>query len=455
MSLFRKGLHIAGRQVVIIAGVLAALLLLLIGSGAWLSTAVAERKDEIANWAGERTGYQIEIGEAGLYWLDFFPKLMLSDVSVLTPRSQRPVLAFDSLFIGVDLIKSLNQQQPIIDTANISGLRLSVIRDANGQFSVRDLNWQSDDKTTDGQWQAVLAGLEQLGLQEIALDYQDALLPSLSGHYQLHQANLTQSGKWLSADINLTLPQHLGQQLMLNGELLRDGEAWPEWDVVINGSQIQLAALLQAQQLRGVSIDQGRGDLRVTASKQADKITANGLIRLQSSRFVRAEKASDDASPPPLMVDYFDSEFAWMQQGGRWQLDLQAVDLAVNGEAWPQSQLRASFDPQTGTQLKSNYFRLSDVSAAAALIDDAPDLLKIYAPAGDVSNLQLKLDKNQNIKQLQATVQELGFQENGDIPGMSGLSFIVDWTDEQIDAQINSQDLALYAKNWLPETLYF
>lgn len=456
MSLFRKGLHIAGRQVVIIAGVLAALLLLLVGSGAWLSNAVAERKDEIAKWAGERAGYQIEIGEAGLYWLDFFPKLMLSDVSVLTPRSQRPVLAFDGLFIGVDLIKSLNQQQPVIDSANISGLRLTLMRDANGQFSVRGLNVQSDDKTAaDDQWQAVLAGLQQLDLQNIAVDYEDASQPSLSGHYQLHQANLTQFKKLLTANVSLTLPQHLGQQLTLNGELLRDGDVWPQWEIDVDGSQLQLAALLEAQQLSGVSIDQGRADLRMTASKQADKITANGLLRLQSSRFIRAEKASDASSPPPLLVDYFDSEFTWMQQGERWQLDLQAVDLAVNGEAWPQSQLRASFDPQTGTQFKSNYLRLSDLSAVAALIEDAPDLLKTYAPAGDVSELQLSLDKNQQIQQLQATVKELGFQENGDIPGMTGLSFNIDWIDEQIDAQIDSQDLALYAKNWLPETLYF
>ena len=114
MSLFRKGLHIAGRQLIIVAAVVTALLLLLIGSGAWLSTAVAERKDEIAKWAGERTGYQIEIGEVSLYWLDFLPKLMLVNVSVLTPRSQRPVLAFDNLYIGVDVLKSLDQQQAVI-----------------------------------------------------------------------------------------------------------------------------------------------------------------------------------------------------------------------------------------------------------------------------------------------------------------------------------------------------
>lgn len=456
MSMFRKGLHIAGRQLVIIAGVLAALLLLLVGSGAWLSTAVAERKDEIAQWISKRTDYQIEIGEASLYWLDFLPKLMLVDVSVLTPRSQRPILAFDSLYIGVDVLKSLEQQQAVIGNASIEGLRLGVTRDATGQFSVRDLDWQPGDILSgDTLWQSVLANLQELRLQDIALDYQDAYQPSLSGHYQLHQATLTQSGEGLTADIDLILPQHLGQQLLVSGELLRDGRDIPEWEISVDGSQLQFAALLKGHQLSGVGINQGRGDLRLTASKQADKITANGLLSLQNSQFIDADKANEDNALAPLMVNYLDSEFSWMQQGEGWQLDLQPLNLAMNGEAWPQSQLRVSFDSRSGIQLISNYLRLSDLSAAAALIDDAPDLLKIYAPAGDIRDLQLSLNKNHQIQQLNAKFNELGFQENGDIPGMTGLSFILDWTDEQIVAQIDSQDMALYAKNWLPETLYF
>lgn len=456
MSLFRKGLHIAGRQLIIIAGVIAALILLLIGSGAWLSSAVAERKDEIARWAGERTGYQIEIGEAGLYWLDLLPKLMLADVNVLTPRSQRPVLQLANLYVGVDLLASLSQRQAVINNASVTGLRLGVMRDATGQFSVRDLNWQSDDETAgDNQWQAVLAGLQHLQLQDIDLDYQDAYQPSLSGHYQLHRATLTQSGEWLAADMRLSLPQHLGQQLTISGRLLRDDQDWPEWQLSLDGSQLQLATLLDGHQLRGVSADQGRADIRVTASKQAGETNADGLLRLQNSRFIRPGEAADDASSPGLMVDYLNTEFNWLQQGERWQLDLQSLDLVMNGEAWPQAALRASFDPAAGAQLQSNYLRLSDLSAIAALIDDAPDWLKNHAPAGDVSDLQLRVDENQQIQQLQATVSELGFQESGDIPGMTGLSFHLDWTGEQAVAQINSRELAVYARNWLAETLYF
>ena len=458
MSLFRKGLHIAGRQLVIIAGVIAALVLLLIGSGAWLSDAVAERKDEIAAWAGERSGYQIEIGEAGLYWLDFLPKLMLSNVTVLTSDSQRPVIEFDTLYVGVDLLNSIEARQAVIDSASISGLRLGVKRDANGQFAVRDLDWQPDSNTSDDkQWQAALAGLEQLQLQDAEVSYQDALQPKLSGHYQLHQGMFNQSDNWLAADVDLTLPQQLGQQLLLSGEARRDGDNWPEWEVSVDGSQLQLATLLAGQPFRGVALEQGRGDLRLTASKQTDNLIVNGLLRLQSSHFVSIteNRSETDESVPPLIVDYLDTKFNWMQQGAGWQLDLKSLDLAVNGEAWPETQLRASHDPAQGSQLQSNYLRLSDLSAAAALIDAAPDWLKAYAPAGDVSDLQLVVDKDQAVQQLQATVAELGVQENGDIPGVSGLSFVLDWHAGQVDVQLDSQEVAVYAGNWLPETLYF
>lgn len=466
MSLFRKGLHIAGRQLVIIAGVVAAIVLLLIGSGAWLSSAVAERKNEIANWASERSGYQIEIGEAGLYWLDFFPKLMLADVNVMTTQQQRPVLAFDSLYIGIDALQSIDQQQAVIDSASVSGLRLAVIRDEQGQFSVRDFDWQSDKAvdTSDKPWLAVLAGLQQVQLQDIDVDYTDALRTNLSGHYQVHYANFTQSGNWLATSLNLTPPQQLGQQLSLSGELLRDGANWPEWEVTVDASQVQLAALADGQALSDVSIEQGRADFRVTASKQADDIVASGLLRLQNTQFQRLkmkDPASDDASsvaaslPQPLHVDYLDTEFNWMRQGETWQLDLQSLDVAINGEAWPQTQLRASADANEWMHLQTNYLRLSDLSAVAAIIDEAPQWLKLYAPAGDVHDLQLTVDNNQQISTLQATVNELGFRQNGDIPGASGLSFTVDWSDTQINAYVDSRDVALYANNWLTDTVYF
>lgn len=454
MTLFRKGLHIAGRQLVIVAGIVAALILLLIGSGAWLSQAVAERKDEIARWAGERTGYQIELGEAGLYWLDFFPKLMLADVAVLTPGSQRPVLQFNSLYIGVDLLKTLEQRQAVVDSVNISGLRLAVERDNNGQFSVRDLNWQPDKTAAgDEQWPALIAGLQHLQLQNISVDYQDDRQTSLSGHYQVNQAALSQAGDQLAADGNVTLPQHLGRQLKFDGELQRDGDNWPRWQIQADAEQLQFAPLLAGLNLTGVTIDRGRGDIRIMASKQRDEITADGLVRIQNIRLNRV--AGDDAEITPVLLDRLETEFNWLQQEASWQLDLRQLDMAVNGEPWPLSQIRASHDAQAGSQLQTNYLRLSDLSAIAALSDKTPQWLTTYAPAGDVSNLQLALDKAQNISQLQASVNELAFSANDEIPGVSGLSFNLDWTAGQILAAIDSQEIAVYAENWLPETLYF
>ncbi len=77
MSLMHRSLHIAGRQVTNIVVMTAVIMLVCVGLAYWFSNAIAERKDEIAAWASEKTGYPIQIGEAGLYWFDLFPKLMV------------------------------------------------------------------------------------------------------------------------------------------------------------------------------------------------------------------------------------------------------------------------------------------------------------------------------------------------------------------------------------------
>lgn len=455
MSLLRKSLHVAGKQLVIIAGITAAIILLLIGSGAWLSKAVAERKDEIAAWASEHTGYQIEVGEASLYWLDFIPKLMLADVNVMTQGSERPIFRLASLYVGADVLDSIEQRQPVIDTVSISGLQLAVMRDAEGQFSVRNLDWQPEKSDSDNTWQSALNDLEHLRLQSISLDYQDAVNPNFGGFYQLQYADLTQSGDWVSADIDLTLPQHLGKALSVHGEVKRDGDNFSAWEMVVNGSELQLATFLENRFVTSIGIEQGRADIKVSVTKQDDEISANGLAKLQNGSFYQQLNGKNpDGDSSPVQIDSLDTQFNWLQIGNRWQLDLQSLNMAVNGQVWPEVQLRAQQDDAQQVELQSNFLRLSDITAAVNLSDAAPAWLKSFSPVGDVYDLHLIIDKNQQVQLAKARVNELGFQQNDDIPGVSGLSFTLNWDHNLIDAQIDSRDVGVYAQAWLAESVY-
>src|SRR5690554_1550934 len=150
MALLHRSLHIAGRQMTYITVLIAVIVLLCIGLAYWLSNAIAERKDEIAVWASERTGYPIQIGEAGLYWFDLFPKLLVTDIAVMqaTPDVGELFTA-DELYIGVDLIASLQQRQLVVDSARLSGLQLGIKRAADGAIELIGLQGNIIKQATD------------------------------------------------------------------------------------------------------------------------------------------------------------------------------------------------------------------------------------------------------------------------------------------------------------------
>ncbi|WP_292363535.1 hypothetical protein, partial [Methylophaga sp. UBA1464] len=111
MPLFHRSLRIAGRQITNITALIVVVMLMALGLAYWLSSAIADRKDEIAAWASEKTGYPIQIGEAGLYWFDLFPKLMVTDIAVMQVKPDiGELFVADELYIGLDLIASLQQR---------------------------------------------------------------------------------------------------------------------------------------------------------------------------------------------------------------------------------------------------------------------------------------------------------------------------------------------------------
>ena len=83
-----RSLHIASRQLfyLLVIGIILGLLGLM--SAVWLSDEVASRKDEIADWASNKTGYPVTIESAGLYWFDLIPKLEVRQVALLQKTNQ-------------------------------------------------------------------------------------------------------------------------------------------------------------------------------------------------------------------------------------------------------------------------------------------------------------------------------------------------------------------------------
>src|SRR5690606_29778786 len=131
-----RGLHIASKQVAYLLIVLGTMLMLLVGAVYWLADAVDKRQNEIAAWVGDKVGYPVEIGGAGLSWIGLKPKLQVDTVMVLRQDNKTELLSIESLYVGLDLLGSLQQGEPVLNDISLMGLNTTIVRDLTGQFQL-------------------------------------------------------------------------------------------------------------------------------------------------------------------------------------------------------------------------------------------------------------------------------------------------------------------------------
>lgn len=454
MALFHRSLHIVGRQFTNIVVMTAVIMLVCVGLAYWFSNAIAERKDEIAAWASEKTGYPIQIGEAGLYWFDLFPKLMVTDISVMQAEPAiGELFTAEELYIGVDLIASLQQRALVVDSARVSGLQLGILRSADGNFSLIGLKGKTAEQAFDESqidWAEQLQSWRDIELLSANIQFEDELQPQLSGLYTLNELALIQAKKSkLIGDIQL--PHHLGQQLSFIIEAGLTSAGVTNWQInQLDASQLQLAAIFQDQQLHDVSVTSGRADLRLDTGSMLKK-QWHGQIQLTDVSLANLNKPEVEA----VNIETMSGQFTWEGEASAWQLIADPIQLTIAGESWPQSTLNLQFSELDGLVAESSFMRLSDVTSLALLSNKAPALLTQYQPAGDIRELRLSLDSDNKIQSAKMVADEFASLPVEEMPGVTGLSLQLEWQPGSAQVMMNSRNLTLFAPTWLPEAIYF
>lgn len=451
--LLRRSLHIAGRQMTNISVLVAVIMLLGIGLAYLLSNAIADRKDDIAAWASEKTGYPIQIGEAGLYWFALFPKLLVTDIAVMQAAPDvGELFTAKELYIGVDLLASLQQRQLVVDSARLSGLHLGLKRTHDGVIELTGLQGNlikqaSNDDGSD--WLAQFRRWREIELLSAEIQLDDEKQPQLSGLYQVNRLAVTQNKQTeLLADIQL--PHHLGEQLnfVIQADLHSAGIS--SWQLEqLDGRQLQLAALLEGQAVQGISLSRGRANVSLQATSLLKK-QWRGEFQLTDVTLLNL----DNPDSEPVRIDNLSSLFDWHGDTTAWQLETRQSRLSVAGEPWPQSDVMLQFSAQDGWLVDSQFLRLSDITNLALLSDNAPELLTQFQPAGDLHDIQLRLDSESNLLAAKMMVDQFASLPVDNIPGVTGLSLQVDWQPNTTQLTLNSRNLTIFAPSWLPAAIH-
>jgi uncharacterized protein (TIGR02099 family) len=455
MSLFRRSIHIASKQVYYLMVALLVLTLMVAGSLIWLSDAIEKRNDEVEAWASKQLGYPIEIGNTELYWLDLVPKLHVHNMHVLQQDQVSSLLDLEHIYLALDLWASFQQGQVVLKNPKLTGLTIGLTRMETGKFQLTGL--AESDITSDFSlpWYKWFSLLKRFDLDAISVNYTDMLNANLSGKYQITNAIVSHEKDNWKTTTKIQLPDAFGQSIAFNGDLYWSAqdsqiEAW-NWQLVTK--EIVLGSLLKRAEFSGLAIEDGLASFNIKAQGIKYKVSrVEAVVDISRSKLVSTDENNNNG----VLIEQLNGQFSWQQDDKGWQLSGQDVLLDINDEKWPLTNFNLKRDAAGTLAAETSYLRLSDLSAFALLTKALPDSLRHQKPAGDMTSVQLEYDLATNeIKTMSASLKDFTILPWQNVPGVTGLTASVDWHENIAEVVLDSHQLTLYPEKWLKDAVFF
>jgi uncharacterized protein (TIGR02099 family) len=450
-----RSLHIASRQLFYLLVVSIILGLLGLMGAVWISEEITDRKDEIASWASKKTGYPITVGSAGLYWFDLIPKLEVRQIALLSETSKQPVAMANAVYVSLDILASIQKNEPVVSDVTIDGVTLSVQRNMQGQYELVGLDAGKRHSTAAKMPELIhrFTWLKQFELTDINLDFRDQQQASLSGIYSLEQAEVSFSENSWQIAAQAQLPEHLGSAVEMSGlvEIYSDYRL-KSWQVKMASDQIDISPLFERADMNGAVIESGTAAFVMDASQTETKdlqldinVDLSDVLLNSNQTLAGFEKLSVERIAGPLH---------WRSDKNTWQLKADALQVQIAGEPWPLTTFLVEKTADQRIQAEANYLRLSPLVALATFVPDMPEQLLTSKPAGEVEDFQFSYDLTDGLTAIKLKAKDIAMLPWQNYPGFNGLKFDLDWSPQQGQLVIDSHNTELYADTWLDDAVF-
>ena len=370
---------------------------------------------ELAARFSDYLGQPVLVQGLDAEWHGWGPSLILQDVSLLDAKGERTALRFDKARLGLNLLGSLWQWQPLFSNITLVGVKLEVRRDRDGRLSIVGLSEQAVGKgvsaganaTSSAELAPVSAWLfsqGRLGLEKSDVTWRDDMGAQRRMRFSDVNLILRNSGERHQLDASVILPRSLGESLQMHvdmqGNPLLTQQRYTR--LYLSGKQVRLAELLQSQTIAGVGVTAKAADFKVWGRWR------NGhLQQLQGDVDVAAmsllpptvkDTAASSAKPQQaLFLQRVAGRFDWAQEQNGWHLDAKDVVLARKGSHWQPARIAIDYETDDADtpvlRAAGTYLQLEDVASLMSLFavggQEMHKALNAIAPRGEIKDAQL------------------------------------------------------------------
>ena len=398
---------------------------------------VDEYQDEIEHWLSVELDRQLKIGSITADWKGLYPKLVVSEVSLLSEDGKEPWLEIEEIRVSVNILSLLSVGHVETGIINVVGTSISLEHHDDGGYSMNGVrlgkgnlrSWLFSRKHI-----SILDSefiLKDPRVGEGVFEFKDAsiLLENIGPHHQIRGL--------------LSLPEQEGRHLSFVLDIFGDIKDKPEAlnsEFYAEGDAL-FGSWLRKWGFRSLKFNAGEAKFHIWAGGSLKKVKwVEGDIGLHDLEWHILPKENVDKEDVSIVsgeqgykLSKVSGDFFWKAEQDGWSLDIERFDFSREiAQAWPSSSFnlvyKQSSDDIPEWEGKFEFLRLQDLNVLllsnTALGSKVRGLVATLEPHGDLYDIAFRFnDRNDDQSSryfFKARFEELAINRLEKVPEFSG-----------------------------------
>jgi uncharacterized protein (TIGR02099 family) len=416
-------------------------------------------KDEIQSWVSEYMDYPVVIDDINAEWQGWVPQLYLNNIDLYTVDNTSLITKFDSAYLGIDLIASLNKRELIPSHLSISGLNLEFIRKIDGSISISDdndnnISTNSNNNSALSEW---LLKQKHIMLENANITWHDKKTAKEPLRFSNVQIKLKTQEQRVQVDAYIPLPEEHGHSLTLKMDVTGN-VLTPDWNgsIYAEAKEFNPANLLDDFPVKIIG---GNANAKLwTNWDKAKLIDISG--DLQYSVF---SLNTDEYDLPINNLNL--NLYGERKKDKDWILNLAIEDLQTSRGLWPSSnyQLKLEKNDSSGNYSYSgllSYLKIEEILPFVVASNIIPEnvLEKIHWQSinGELTNINFGFEPDsitEEIISFNTEFKQLELVSNDKSHAISGLEGNLTASNKFARMQLDSKQVEILAGSILTKPL--